>query len=68
MTLPLEPHGLKCSKMHLSLFVAELLACSLALVAFSIIEVPIIIIDRNMTPLSCLSQEDLSAMPNRALE
>jgi hypothetical protein len=55
-------------KCTLAFVVAELFACSLALVAFSIIEVPIIIIDRGMTLLSCLSQEVLSAMPNRALE
>jgi hypothetical protein len=52
----------------LAFFVAELFACSLALVAFSVIEVPIIIIDRGMTPLSCLSREVLSKTPNRALE
>jgi len=44
MTLPLELHGLKYSSMHLlNHFVAELWACSLALVALSVIKVPTII-------------------------
>jgi hypothetical protein len=51
----------------LALFVTELCACSLALVALSVIEVSLTIIDRGMTPLSCLSREVLPEMPNRAL-
>jgi len=51
----------------LAFFVAEHPQCSLALVALSVIEVPTIIIDRDMTPLSCLSQEVLPETPNRAL-
>jgi len=45
-----------------------LIACSLALVALLVIEVSTIIIDRGMTPLSCLSREVLPETPNRALE
>jgi hypothetical protein len=68
MTLPLEHHGLKCTKMHLfSLFVAALCACSLTLVALSVIEPPPIIIDQGMTLLSCLSTTVLPDTPNRAL-
>jgi hypothetical protein len=40
----------KCTS--LALFVTELFACSLALVAVSVIEVPTVIIDRGMTLLS----------------
>jgi hypothetical protein len=40
----------KCT--FLACFVAELFACSLALVAVSVIEVPTIIPDRGMTLLS----------------
>jgi len=42
-------------------FFTELFACSLALVALSVIEVPTIIIDRGML-------EGLPETPNRALE
>jgi len=55
--------------MHLlSLFVVELVRCSLAFIALSVIEVPTIIIDRGVTPLSCLSRDVLPATPNRVLE
>jgi len=36
----------------LAFLVAELFACNLALVALSVIEIPTIIIDRGVTPLS----------------
>ena len=67
-TLPLEPHGLECTKMHLiSLFGRLTSACSLALVALLVIEVLTVMIDRDMTPLSCLSHGVLPETPNRAL-
>jgi hypothetical protein len=56
----------KCT--FLAFFVTELFACSLALVAVSVIALPTIIIDQGMTPLSCLSREVLPKTPNGALE
>jgi hypothetical protein len=50
----------KCA--FIAFFVTELFACSLALVAVSVIEVPTIIIDRGMTPLS------FSGSPSRDTE
>jgi len=51
----------------LAFFSVELFACNSALVALSVIEVPTTIIDRGMTPLSCLSREVLPETPSRAL-
>jgi hypothetical protein len=52
----------------LTFFITELVACSSALIALSVIEIRTIIIDRGMTPLSYLSRQILSETPNRALE
>jgi len=52
----------------LAFLVAELFACSLALVVLSVIEVPTIIIDRGVTPPSCFSRAVLPDTLNRALE